>query len=61
MRRVKSWERLFLIVGALLMIIPELVTDFLGIGLVGAITWIQLRRPSDLKMREPILASKAIE
>jgi TRAP transporter 4TM/12TM fusion protein len=53
MRRSNLWERLVLLIGALLLIIPEMVTDFLGIAIVGAVFLIQRRRPSDVKVRVP--------
>jgi TRAP-type uncharacterized transport system fused permease subunit len=60
MRRSNLWERLVLLIGALLLIIPEMVTDFLGIAIVGAVFLIQRRRPSDLKARVPATSSLAL-
>ena len=48
MRKAKLWERLLLLIGALLLIVPEMITDFVGMALLGAIAFLQLRRPSDL-------------
>jgi TRAP transporter 4TM/12TM fusion protein len=60
MRRSNLWERLVLLIGALLLIIPEMITDFLGIAFVGAVFLIQRRRPSDLKARVPATSSLAL-
>mgnify|MGYP001268884066 CR=1 FL=1 len=45
-RQAKAWERIVLLVGALLLIVPEMMTDFIGMGLVGGIILVQLRRPA---------------
>jgi TRAP transporter 4TM/12TM fusion protein len=50
-RRTSAWERVTLCVGAILLIVPEMITDFVGLAMVGAILAIQLRRPSDLAIR----------
>jgi len=42
-RRATFWERLALLIGALLLIAPVVVTDFLGIGLVGGVLLVQRR------------------
>jgi TRAP transporter 4TM/12TM fusion protein len=47
-RPAKVWERVILLTGALLLIVPEMITDFLGMGLVGGIILVQRRRPSSL-------------
>jgi TRAP transporter 4TM/12TM fusion protein len=47
-RPAKIWERLVLLAGALLLIVPELITDFLGMGLVGGIILVQRRRPAGM-------------
>jgi TRAP transporter 4TM/12TM fusion protein len=60
-RQARLWERLVLFAGALFLIIPELITDFLGLGLVGTVILFQLRRPSDLRARKPLPAAEAIE
>ena len=51
-RRARPWERAMLLVGALLLIVPEIVTDFIGMAIVGGILAVQFRRPSDLAKRE---------
>ena len=60
-RQARLWERLVLFAGALFLIIPELITDFLGLGLVGTVILFQLRRPSDLRARKPLPAAEAVE
>lgn len=50
-RRTQKWERGLLFVGALLLIIPEVITDALGIVTIGIVLANQLRRPSDLVRR----------
>jgi TRAP transporter 4TM/12TM fusion protein len=45
LRPVKIWERAVLLTGALLLIVPEMISDFLGMGLVGVIILVQRRRP----------------
>jgi TRAP-type uncharacterized transport system fused permease subunit len=51
-RKTGPWERAVLFVGAILLIVPEIITDFLGMAIVGGILAVQLRRPSDLVKRE---------
>lgn len=50
-RRTRKWERGLLFVGAMLLIIPEVITDALGIVTIGVVLANQLRRPSDLVRR----------
>jgi len=57
LRKATLPERAILLVGALLLITPETITDFLGIIFVGAVFLIQRRRPSDLKARVPATSS----
>ena len=47
-RKAKTWERIVLLIGALLLIVPEMITDFVGMAMVGGILMIQLRRPSEI-------------
>jgi TRAP transporter 4TM/12TM fusion protein len=47
-RRERTWERIVLLIGALLLIVPEVITDFIGMVMVGGIIVIQLRRPSEI-------------
>jgi TRAP transporter 4TM/12TM fusion protein len=56
-RKAKLWERLLLLIGALLLIVPEMITDFVGMAMVGAVFLIQRRRPSDLKAQVPATSS----
>lgn len=51
-RKTGPWERVVLFVGAILLIVPELITDLIGMAIVGVILAVQLRRPSDLVKRE---------
>jgi TRAP transporter 4TM/12TM fusion protein len=51
-RRTGKWERGLLFLGAIFLIIPELITDAIGIVTIGAVLANQLRRPSDLVRRE---------
>jgi TRAP transporter 4TM/12TM fusion protein len=60
LRKATLAERAILLVGALLLITPETITDFLGIIFVGAVLLIQRRRPSDLKARVPATSSLAL-
>ena len=48
LRKAKTWERIVLLIGALLLIVPEMITDFVGMAMVGGILMIQLRRPSEI-------------
>jgi TRAP transporter 4TM/12TM fusion protein len=50
-RKTRPWEWAALLAGALLLIVPELITDFIGIAMVGGVLAVQLRRPSDLVKR----------
>lgn len=50
-RKTGPWERGILFVGAIFLIVPELITDFIGLAIVGGILAVQLRRPSDLVKR----------
>jgi TRAP transporter 4TM/12TM fusion protein len=54
-RRTRTWERVFLFVGAILLIIPGLITDLVGLTAIGIVLAIQLCRPSDLVRRESSL------
>jgi TRAP transporter 4TM/12TM fusion protein len=47
-RRTSTWERVVLCIGAILLIVPEMITDFVGMAMVGTVLLLQLRRPSDL-------------
>jgi TRAP transporter 4TM/12TM fusion protein len=60
-RRATNWERAILFVAAIFMIIPELVTDFIGLFIIASITVIQLRRPSDFKRKESFLSTLSNE
>ena len=55
LRKTRSWERIILFIGALLLIVPEMVTDFIGLFAIGIIAANQLRRPSDLKRKESFI------
>jgi TRAP-type uncharacterized transport system fused permease subunit len=57
LRKATFAERTILFVGALLLITPETITDFLGIAFVGAVFLIQRKRPSDLKAQVPATSS----
>lgn len=57
LRKATLAERAILFVGALLLITPETITDFLGIAFVGTVFLIQRRRPSDLKAQVPATSS----
>ncbi|MCX5825214.1 MAG: TRAP transporter fused permease subunit [Deltaproteobacteria bacterium] len=50
-RKARLWERAVLIVGGLLLIVPETITDFIGFAMMGVVLAVQLRRPSDLVKR----------
>lgn len=52
LRRARKWERVQLFVGAILLIVPESITDLIGVVAIGIIITNQLRRPSDLVRRE---------
>jgi len=47
--QVNAWKRIVLLMGAVLLIVPEMVTDFIGMVVVGGILLIQLRHPSAMK------------
>jgi len=51
-RPATLWERAVLLVGALSLIVPEMITDFIGMALVGGILLAQLRRPPGLIRRQ---------
>ncbi|MCX5826242.1 MAG: TRAP transporter fused permease subunit [Deltaproteobacteria bacterium] len=51
-RKARSWERAVLLGGGLLLIVPEIITDLIGIAVIGGVLAVQLRRPSDLVKRE---------
>ena len=57
-RTAKSWERLALLIGAIFLIVPEIITDFLGLALVGGVVFVQTRRPSDLVKWKAVAESK---
>jgi TRAP transporter 4TM/12TM fusion protein len=59
-RKTSTWERVVLCIGAILLIVPEMITDFVGMAMVGAVFLIQRRRPSDLKARVPATSSLAL-
>jgi TRAP-type uncharacterized transport system fused permease subunit len=47
-RRATNIERGFLLVGAVLLIVPEVITDFVGMGiLAGIFAWQKYRRPAE--------------
>jgi TRAP-type uncharacterized transport system fused permease subunit len=56
-RAARPWERYLLFIGAILLIVPEIITDFIGMALVGGIILVQIRRPSDLRARKPLPAA----
>lgn len=47
-RMARPWERVVLFIGSILLIVPEAITDLIGMAMVGTVLGIQLRRPSDL-------------
>lgn len=49
-RRSMIWERVVLLSGGLLLIIPELLTSAIGLLLIGLVWLIQKRRPDDHEM-----------
>ena len=51
-RKTRLWERAVLGGGACLLIVPEWMTDLVGLALVGIVLVMQLRRPSDLRRRK---------
>ncbi len=51
-RTARPWERVVLLVGSLLLIVPEVITDLAGMAMVGTVLGVQLRRPSDLVKRK---------
>ena len=48
-RKTLVWERVLLCAGSLLLIIPETITDFVGMGILGAVFLVQ-------KYRQPLAA-----
>src|SRR5699024_562467 len=46
-RHSKIWERLLLLVGGLLLILPEMITNLIGIAILGVIWFIQKQRKDD--------------
>ena len=46
-RHSKSWERFLLLIGGILLIMPEMVTNFIGIAILVAVWFIQKQREDD--------------
>ncbi|HLS09244.1 TRAP transporter permease [Lentibacillus sp.] len=46
-RASRAWERLALFAGGLLLILPEFVTNLIGMGLIGKVLFIQKQRKDD--------------
>ncbi|EPE67365.1 hypothetical protein I142_10360 [Pasteurella multocida RIIF] len=40
------WQRVILAIGSFMLIIPELMTDLIGIAVVAVMIWLNFRRPS---------------
>lgn len=46
-RHSRVWERLFMFLGGMCLILPEMITNFVGIGLIGLVWFIQKQRKDD--------------
>lgn len=46
-RNSRLWERAVLFIGGLLLIVPELVTDLVGFGMIALVWFIQKQRPDE--------------
>src|SRR5699024_2589230 len=55
-RASRAWERLALFAGGLLLILPEFVTNLIGMGLIGKVLFIQKQR----KDRKRVVEGKSI-
>lgn len=56
-RHSKSWERLLLLIGGLFLIMPEMITNFVGLALLGLLWYIQKQREDDSGKNQPVTAA----
>lgn len=56
-RHSKAWERLVLFIGGLCLIVPEMISNFVGIALLAFIWYIQKQREDDSDKNSPVSAS----
>ncbi|MRG86372.1 TRAP transporter permease [Salinibacillus xinjiangensis] len=54
-RKAYGWERLVLLVGGLMLIVPENITNIIGLVLIAGIWMLQSQRPDDSQKIEPSL------
>jgi TRAP transporter 4TM/12TM fusion protein len=54
MRSTRRWERFVLFFGAILLIVPEIITDVAGFIAIAVVLFNQLRRPSELIRKEAL-------
>src|SRR5690625_4242735 len=53
------WERLLLFIGGLLLVLPEMITNIIGIAILGAVWFIQKQRKDDSGKKEQTISAPA--
>lgn len=56
-RHSKAWERWVLFVGGICLIMPEMITNFIGLALLGLVWYVQKQREDDSGKNQPLTAT----